>query len=113
MNDPMWTFDTARPLVAALWQLAMADGYHVALAGSVAYQGYSHKDVDLVFLPMANHEPALANLLVSLRLFFAAEGTPHLAAWFPWEGKRVDVFVMALPGVPATMTMEGRSVEAR
>lgn len=56
----MWTLDTALPFLREIEQAAHAWSCHVALAGSVLYQGYSSNDLDIHIYKrdtLANMEP--------------------------------------------------------
>lgn len=49
---PIWTLDSALPLVRELQPETRQFGYHLALGGGVLNTGESFKDLDLYFLPL-------------------------------------------------------------
>jgi hypothetical protein len=48
----MWTRNEAIQLVQDAREIAMRFNYHIALGGSLLYNGRSNKDADIYFLPM-------------------------------------------------------------
>ena len=53
----MWNRDDATVIMPKFEAIAKMMGYHVALGGSVMYNGESNKDLDVIVYPHQNTDP--------------------------------------------------------
>jgi len=108
----VWNLHDALEFVREIQPEIRSLGFHVALAGGVPNKGYSHKDLDLVFIPLTNDKAPNATNMASYmnRLLGAADltennGTSHSPNpyspfrqqfTFPATDKynRVDIFIV-------------------
>jgi hypothetical protein len=65
----MWNRDDALILMPKLEAIAKFMGYHVALGGSVMYNGESKKDLDVIVYPHKNIDPHRPQPTMLLEMF--------------------------------------------
>lgn len=60
VKTPVWELADALPLLGTMNKARTKIGWFFALGGSVLYKGFSHKDLDVVCIPMngGNYSPA-------------------------------------------------------
>lgn len=109
--DAPWTLDEALVFVRTLLPLVLAEGFHIALTGSVLIAGKSEHDLDLVLYPMRSDQADYVavkdvlrkhgmKLLVdsdTIQRVWRRKGSndeKYLEVWKTREGKRVDVFFL-------------------
>ena len=105
-RTPLWTLESALPLVRCLQPDTRQFGYHLALGGGVLNTGESYKDLDLYFLPLDDKDAdpdtdALVAWLdeqfgVGESLIDFGYTSKHYKAMrkYSYSGYRIDVFIL-------------------
>lgn len=98
----MWTLEQAVEFCRKAEPIAIAQGFHVALGGSVLIRGSSEKDLDIFVYPHKTVDGiALICVMDALREIGVSEfqradhssyGDEKSVYWTQFEGKRIDWF---------------------
>lgn len=86
-TNPMWTLREALQLMPKFEAIAKIMGYHVALGGSVMYNGMSIKDLDIIVYPHTDVdlERPIPDQLVQMFIYNKLLVSANLTPCSPWS----------------------------